>query len=263
MKKLTIVTVCYNSEKTIQRCIDSIEPQLTSDIEYLIIDGASKDNTLNIIKKYNKIRYVSEKDSGIYNAMNKALSLAIGEWILYINSDDCLMPNVLKKILPYLNENVDCVYGDVKDVIYTENGIYYRDSKAQNIEILNSHMITSHQSIFMRKDMMVRLGGFNEKYKIAADWDLFIKVKQNGYRIQYIPEIISKFAIGGVCTSNTYVWQMHKIRKENKLYFIFDKYLLRGFAEIIKKYRNKIAFFILREKFEEMKRKHNGFVKMK
>lgn len=263
MKKLTIITVCYNSEKIIQRCIDSIVPQLTPEIEYLIIDGASKDHTVDIIKKYKEIRYISEKDSGIYNAMNKGISLAKGEWIIFINSDDCLMPNILNQVLPYLNHEVDCVYGDNQQVIYDCDDIYYKNVKAQELSKLNHHMIACHQSIFMRKDMMIKLGGFQEKYKIAADWDLFIKVKESGYRISYIPMVISKFALGGLCTTNTYIWECHKIRKSNHLYSIIDGYFIKDFSNIIHKYRNKIAYFLLGEKFEKMKIKHNRFEKWK
>lgn len=262
-KILSIITVCYNSEQTIQRCVDSIVEQLNDKIEYLIIDGASTDNTIARIKKYKEIRYISEKDSGIYNAMNKGILKAEGDWILFINSDDSLMPNVLKEILPYLNEKIDCLYGDVRGVIYDGEDKYYKDIKAREIDALFEHMIACHQSIFMRKSMMKKLGGFNEKYKIAADWDLFIKVRKNNYMIKYIPQIISEFDMGGVSNTKTYILELHRIRKENRLYTFFDKCFLKDFKAVIGKYRNRFLKIVLRDKFEEIKRKHNKYIKVK
>lgn len=262
MKKLSIITVCYNSEDTIERCIQSIVPQLNEQIEYLIIDGASTDKTMDIVKQYKEIVSVSEKDNGIYNAMNKGIKKAQGEWIIFINSDDALMPNIIEQVLPYLTDDVDCLYGDVRNVIYEGTNKYYKDIKASSIDKLSEHMIACHQSIFMRKSMMQTLGGFNEKYKIAADWDMFIKVKKNNYKIEYIPKIVSEFDISGVSNQKTYTSELHKIRKENNLYVLYDKYRMRDLKFVLKKYRNQLLQILFKDKFEEMKRNHNNYIKV-
>ena len=234
MRKLTIVTVCYNSIKCIEKCINSIIPQINEEVEYLIIDGKSSDGTVDIIKKYaekNKnIRYISEKDNGIYNAMNKGLKLADGQWILYINSDDFLMPNVIQEVLPSLSDNFDCIYGDNYNVLTYEGEAYLKKVLAsQDLSQLNKCMIACHQSIFLKKEIMEQLGGFNENYKIAADWDLLLRVRNNNFKFKYIPIIISKFSVGGISSNSNYIYETHKIRKQNNCYKILDTCFITEF----------------------------------
>lgn len=234
MKRLTIITVCYNSINCIEKCIKSILPQLNESIEYLIIDGKSNDGTLDIIEKYSKqnknIIYISEKDSGIYNAMNKGLNMANGEWIIYINSDDCLVPNVVERVLPYLVDDYDCIYGDTYNVLSYEENKYLKKVEAyQDLKKLDRQMIACHQSIFIKKSVMQQVGGFNEKYKIAADWDLLLKIRNNNFKFKYVPIVISEFSMGGISSNTNYIHETHSIRKSNKCYKLLDIYSVLEF----------------------------------
>ena len=238
MKKiLTIVTVCYNSEKTIEKCIDSILSQLNEKVEYLIIDGKSKDSTVSIIKRKLKgnrySKYISEEDSGIYNAMNKALNLALGEYILYINSDDELYPESLQKIIPLLEEKkYDVIYGDALATVYYKEREYIKPLEYNKpLSDINKSSILCHQATFTSKKVMEKLGGFDEKFQICADWELFLRIYHSGYKFKHINELVCFFSIDGISSTHPRIIERIQIRKKNKM-MVF-KYLIGDIKRII------------------------------
>lgn len=197
MPKLSIITVNLNNAEGLKKTIESVINQTFTDYEYIIIDGGSSDGSVDIIKQYaDKITFwVSEPDKGIYNAMNKGAKLATGEWLYFINSDDILMPNVLNKIFSE-KLNFDFIYGNVKKV---PSSIIY--AGFFDIEKLLYQNIC-HQSIFIKKRTLEKLGFYNEKYKIGADYAINIKIFNGNYKIKYIPLIIAEYNEKGISSSH-------------------------------------------------------------
>lgn len=252
---LTIVTVCYNSEQTIRRCIDSVVKELNKNIEYLIIDGKSKDKTLDIVQEYNsnKIRYISEKDNGIYDAMNKGVKMANGKWIYFLNSDDSLKENVLEKVLKILRDSkYDCVYGDFEEILEYNGQLYSREVRAnKKIDEIKRGMIFSHQSFFAKKELILECGLFDISFRIAGDWDLISKLYKKGYKFYHINEMIVNFYLGGASGKNHNL-ERHRVRKKNKLYKYIDVYFIR---DMFYSCRSKVYKSIVRNDYNSRRLK--------
>lgn len=224
---ITVITVCRNSEKTIAGCVKSILPILGEDVEYLIKDGASTDKTQDIIHSLcdgnPSIHVFSGKDSGIYDAMNQALNQANGEYLWFINSDDAIIPEHFPKILNALKSNptIDCLYSDCEVLQRDANGIeslikiWYGDS---DISALKRGMICSHQAILCRRSLVLGNGGFNTRLKIAADWDLLLRLYNNHACFQYLPCAMAKFSRGGLSCTKRHIYERHLVRKWNHCY---------------------------------------------
>jgi glycosyltransferase involved in cell wall biosynthesis len=194
--KLSIITIVLNDKQHIEKTIQSVLSQ-NVEIEYITLDGGSTDGTLDIIEKHkDKIDIlISEKDSGIYNAMNKAIDMASGEWICFMNSGDMFYDsNILKNVLPKLDDSVDIVYGD-QEVRYTsKTKIVKADMSIQDIW---KGMIFSHQSCFVKKDILKKYR-FNEYNRITADYELFYTLYKSNKKFSYIPMIVASVSAGGV-----------------------------------------------------------------
>lgn len=223
-KILTIVTVCYNSEKTIRKTIESILNQTFNEYEYIFIDGLSKDKTNDIIRSYKKsfelkgipIIHISEKDNGIYDAMNKGANLANGEWIIYMNSDDYFFEdNTLSKVFENRNySNVDVIFGDT--CFWKEDNNYIE--KAKEINTIKKHAPFCSQSVFVRTNLQKEYK-FNCKYKISADYDFFVRLYLDKKIFLKIDQVISNFSLEGISNSNlieTYKEDV-EVKENNKL----------------------------------------------
>lgn len=201
--KVSIVTVSYNSAATIEDTIKSVLGQTHQDIEYIIVDGVSKDNTLGIVKKYEgKIaRLVSEPDKGIYDAMNKGVALATGDIIGIINSDDLYAsPEVIKKVVgAFAQKEVDAVYGDLIYVDRNNTAKVVRRWPAGEFKHakLQSGWIPPHPSVFVKRAVYERCGSFNIKFKIAADYEFMLRCIKNGIEFSYLPKVLVKMREGG------------------------------------------------------------------
>jgi len=193
---ISVITVVFNGEKYLEKTIQSVLGQTHGNIEYIIIDGGSADKTLDIIKKYEyAIDYwVSEPDKGIYDAMNKGVLLAGGEWINFMNSGDVFYESgSIKALSGYFREKESLIYGDVL-ISYVN---FVKKIYAKSVSSLWKGMICCHQSIFARKQILFKLG-FNEEYKMAADYDFLCRVYLGGYLIRRVDFVISKVIAGGV-----------------------------------------------------------------
>lgn len=194
---LSIIIPTYNSSGTLGRTLDSILSQTWQDYDILIIDNKSTDNTIGIIKAYqektSKICVISEPDKGIYDAMNKAIKLAKGEWLYFIGSDDRLLDvNVLKNIFNSDLGKTDVVYGNVISDRF--DGRY--DGEFSLEKLLTKNIC--HQSIFLNKRVFKKIGNFNIKYKTQADWDHNLRWFINPHiRKQYINIDVADYANGG------------------------------------------------------------------
>ncbi len=176
---LSLITVCYNAAEVLENTLLSAMNQTFQDFELVIIDGGSKDNTLEIAKKFSpKIGYiVSEKDSGIYDAMNKGIKAAKGKWVYFLNAGDAFYsPNVLSNIFDkQLPANIELLYGQIE----TKNeptGINYIAGKRVAIKDFYHSYPICHQATFSQKKLFNEIGYFNTKYKLAADTEWFYRV---------------------------------------------------------------------------------------
>ncbi|MFN4234184.1 MAG: glycosyltransferase family 2 protein [Bacteroidia bacterium] len=204
MLKISIITVSFNSANTIEYTIQSVLQQQYSNIEYIIIDGASTDNTLNIINKYrDKISViVSEKDNGIYHAMNKGLKLATGDIIGILNSDDFYADEfVLSDVVKLFEKtHADAIYADLQyvDAIDTRKvKRHWKSGKYKPGDFLFGWM-PPHPTFFVRKEVYEKYGMFNESLRSAADYELMLRfIHKHQISIDYLPRVIVKMRSGG------------------------------------------------------------------
>ncbi len=233
--KVSIITVSYNAEQTIEQTIKSVLNQTYEDVEYIIIDGASTDLTCQIIDKYQPYisTIISEKDEGLYYAMNKGISCAKGELIGILNSDDIYAENAVSKVVEYYQKTgADVVYGNAMWFEQDrEAGIY----RCDDIEELWYRMAIPHPAVFVKAEVYKKYGGFHTKYPIAADYELMLRLYSNHLKFGHLEEVITYFRIGGKSYQNkklciedskeialTYINQCnHKEYYRKKIY---DKY---------------------------------------
>ena len=160
--KISIITVCYNSAKTIEKTFDSVASQTYKDIEYIVVDGGSKDETLNIIERYQSTitKYISEKDNGLYDAMNKGIKMATGDYIGIINSDDTLYSSdVIERVVDFLKQNpVDASIGNI--IQHNEEGEIKRTYSSENWlpKKLKIGFMPPHPSIFFKRTFSYAVG---------------------------------------------------------------------------------------------------------
>lgn len=214
--KVSIITVCLNSENLIEKTIKSVISQTYPNIEYILIDGKSTDNTMNIIKKYESSIniIVSEKDNGIYDAMNKGAQLANGDIIYFLNSGDYLYDDsTLEKVIKPAKKipDWDILYGDI--LYYYENGSkYYMGPKNNIVEIMSRGI--NHQSILTRKSVFERCGYFDTKFKIFSDFDWLIRcLIKHEVKINKIELPITYYLRGGISDNycNEYMYEKYEI----------------------------------------------------
>lgn len=194
---ISVVTVVYNGAEFLEETIKSVINQTYDNVEYIVVDGGSTDDTLDIIAKYNdKIDYwVSEKDNGIYNAMNKSLSLVSGKWLSFQNADDFLYENsTIEEINNLVIDDIDFVYGNYS-FLYKDKSVLM--GGRQDFNSLSVGTIC-HQAVLCKTNILKDNGGFNEKYKIAADYEFFVKVFKSGIATRYINITVSAVRYGGV-----------------------------------------------------------------
>ena len=216
--KISIITICFNSETTITSTIESVLCQTYKNIEYIIIDGGSQDKTLNIINHYkskiNKI--VSEPDNGIYDAINKGILLSSGEVVGILNSDDVFSNNdIITKIVDTFEKSkeLDSVIGDI--VFIKNNGKIHRKYTAKNWAPLKFAwgMMPPHPTFYCKRKYFEKFGLYRNDFKIAADYELmmrFLLVNKISYK--YIPKVFVNMKLGGTSTKN--IFSKIKINKE-------------------------------------------------
>lgn len=222
--KVSIITSVYNNYKFIEDCILSITNQTYKNIEYIIIDGKSTDGTLNIIDKYkHKIsRLISEKDEGIYDAMNKGLKMATGDIIGFLHSDDFYAhPRVIEKIVAvFEKKSVDSVYGDIIYIDRKDKNKILRYWKAGQVnrKLLKFGWAPPHPSLFIKKQVYEKYGLFkvDRSLNISADYEIILRFFYK-YKVSlsYIPEVFVKMRSGGK-SKNTFKNLSIKISQDYK-----------------------------------------------
>jgi len=203
--KFSIITVVFNSKSALEKTIKSIKEQEYKDIEYIIVDGGSTNGTVDIIKKYEKFisAWVSEPDKGIYDAMNKGLKKATGDYVWFLNAgDEIYSPDTLN----YINSikgNADAYYGEVEYIDEEGKNMGTRTLKKPPDSLIwedmDKGMVVSHQSIIVKRDKAVY---YNLDYKYCSDIDWMIRTLKNCWTIKNLNRILSKFLIGGYSKKN-------------------------------------------------------------
>lgn len=200
-KKVTIITVCYNSENVIRETINSVIRQNYNNIEYILVDGKSDDSTVDIIKeassKIDYIKYISEKDDGIYDAMNKGLKLAEGDYIIFLNAGDKFCNNdVIKNISENFNENIDIVYGNI---IKEKEGKYekIKYSSKYHYKFIIGRTVC-HQAMFINKNAIERYGNYDLNFKLASDYDFILRVLVQKGSFKYIDLDVVIYDLNGI-----------------------------------------------------------------
>jgi len=209
---ISIITVVYNAVNSLECTIQSVLGQSYPNIEYLIIDGGSTDGSVEIIKKYsNKLTYwVSEKDHGIYDAMNKGLKLAKGELIGIINSDDWYELDAVEQIVKSYKKNCDTevFHGLLRFVDHNGN---FKSIAGHDISFINTGMI-EHPTCFVKSALYQKLGYFDNRYRAAADYDFMNRAVSNKVKFSFINHIIANFSEGGITSSETSAQEELKIK---------------------------------------------------
>lgn len=205
--KISIITVCFNSAKTIEGTIKTVAGQTYPDIEYIIIDGGSTDDTLSILNNYNEIIniLVSEPDDGLYDAMNKGINISSGEFIMFLNSDDLLNNNnTIQNIMDEIDRySLNVVYGNISFFKNDINKVVrlWKSSNFKNENIFKGWH-PPHPGLTVSKEIFNKVGVFNNKLKIVADYDFMLRCfNYRPLKIKYINEVIVRMRIGGASTT--------------------------------------------------------------
>ncbi|MBU1033819.1 glycosyltransferase [Patescibacteria group bacterium] len=220
----SIIVITFNSEKTLEKSLNSLFIQTFTNWELIAIDGSSSDSTLKILNKYrNRINYfVSEKDSGIYDAMNKGAAASTGQFLFFLNSDDEFFDNkVLEDVFKQINDDVDLLSAIVTKV-YKKHQIIKKNRLTK--ENLKKGLMPPHQSMFIKKTLFGEVGGYNENYKSSGDFELCCKLFEHSPKYKYIDRQIAFFNHGGMSSDKRIAYF--------ETFWIINNYFGRYFATI-------------------------------
>lgn len=243
---ISIITITYNSAKSLQRALDSVQSQHYKDIEHIIVDGASTDGTKDLIAAYAKqhpnVRWVSEKDDGIYNALNKGIRMATGDVIGFLHSDDVLYSSdsIGHIAAAFGDETVDVVYGDLQ---YCNGGKVVRRWKSNefNPSALKYGWMPPHPTVYVRRKVYEQVGEYDEWFRISADFDMMIRIFKAGYRSKYIPEVLVSMETGGASNKNTKA----RLSKTQEDYIVLKKNNVgAGYLTVACKQLRKVRQFL-------------------
>lgn len=233
---ISIITVVFNGEKYLEETIQSVINQTYENVEYIIIDGDSNDGTVEIIKKYEYMidYWISEKDNGIYDAMNKGIALCSGELLGIINADDFYYnENIFKEIIDLYNDNFDIYYGNMK--IIDQSTKQAMEERFTNINKLYYGMYLNHPATFIKLKTYKAFGYFDSiNFRMAADYDIMLRNRINNSKFKYINSFIAYMRDGGESLKNIQLTkkETEEVRKKNLPFLIyhftkFVKYIRR------------------------------------
>jgi glycosyltransferase involved in cell wall biosynthesis len=190
--KFSVVTATFNAERTLARCLESVKAQDGVQLEHIVIDGASKDGTLEILKA-SGVKFVSEPDRGVYDAFDKGLALADGQIVSFLGADDEYLPGALKAVEAEFERNpsLQCLHGNI---LVGAGEI----RPAQGWDSIHGCRLL-HPATFMRRGLLLELGGFDVEFKIAADLDLFLRASKS-CELVHLDKALTRFSLGGLST---------------------------------------------------------------
>lgn len=244
LKKVSIITVCFNSEKYINDSILSVLSQTYKNIEYIVIDGGSNDSTIDIVNSYGFqiSKFISEPDKGIYDAMNKGIKFATGEIVGILNSDDVFFNNdVIEKVVEsFSTHSIDCLFGDI---VYVNRNDIFKIVRYWKSSIMPKHGFyrawhPAHPSFYVRREIYDKYGNFKDYYQFSADFELMLRFLQR-YHLKsfYISRPLVRMRLGGKTSknfNNIFLGNMEcrNAFKENNLKFSFFYFIFRVLMKV-------------------------------
>jgi glycosyltransferase involved in cell wall biosynthesis len=242
--KISIITVAFNAARTIADTLESVAAQVHPEIEHIVVEGASTDGTLEIIKRHGKrvTRIISESDHGIYDAMNKGMHAATGDVIGFLNADDIYAhQNVLTTVVDLMeHEYLDALYGDVE---FFRTGYHactlrrYSSSRFRPDRIAWGWM-PAHPALFVRREVFQRVGGFRTDYRIAGDYEFVARAfGKNSLRYLHLPEVLVRMRTGGISTSG---WRNTLLLNQEVLRACRENGIKTNMMKILSKYPAKL-----------------------
>ena len=251
--KISIITITYNSAKTLPRALESVRSQTYGDIEHIIVDGASTDGTVEIIKNYSKgpsdkvpstkeVRWVSEPDGGIYDALNKGIRMATGDVIGFLHSDDVLYsPDSIGQIAAaFESTKADVVYGDLQYCNGDKVTRRWR-SNAFKPSSLKFGWMPPHPTLYVRREVYEQVGEYDSWFRISADYDMILRIFTAGYKTHYIPQVLVSMETGGASNRDAKA----RLSKTQEDYFVLKKnHVGAGLLTVACKQLRKIRQFL-------------------
>lgn len=207
--KISLITVTYNSAGSLRDTIESILRQTYKDVEYIIVDGLSQDGTVDIVREYEQVfggrmRWISEKDKGLYDAMNKGINMATGDIIGILNSDDFFTSDtVLQSVVEGFSDDIDAVYGDIHFVRPSDlsKSVRYYSSRNFRPWALRFGYMPAHPSFYARRELFEKYGVYSLNYRLAADYEMMVRLfRKAKIRYKYLPVDMVTMRTGGMST---------------------------------------------------------------
>jgi len=201
---LSVVTVSFNSAKTIDQTLDSLQKQTSKDFESIVIDGDSNDGTQEIVKSYGDLvtSFISEKDDGIYDAMNKGIEKARGLYLAFLNSDDAYFPETIEWVKAFAKSTEACIiYGNLQKERKLDGEILTRIEKP-DLQLMPKTMGVFHPATFVRTELFEKFGTYDLRFNQAADYHWLLRAYLNKTDFQYLDQALAKFSTDGVSNSS-------------------------------------------------------------
>lgn len=242
---MSIITVCYDSVRTIGASLESVATQHYPHLEHVIVDGGSTDGTLELIKSWrqHQIRLVSEPDKGIYDAMNKGLALATGDYVGFLNADDMLAtPRAIERFATVAAGSPDALFADLDYVQADRVDLIVRHwrSGAFRPERLRFGWMPPHPTFYLRRALVREVGGFDTSLRIAADYDFMMRcLTRPNFDARYVPEVLVKMRLGGVSNSSI----RGVVRKSMEDLSVMRRHRIGGWTTLaLKNFRKLVQF---------------------
>jgi glycosyltransferase involved in cell wall biosynthesis len=243
--KVSIITISFNSEKTIEQTLKAVKNQTYPHIEHIIIDGNSTDQTLKTCNKYTHIsKILSEPDKGVYDAFNKGIKLATGDLIGFLNSDDVFADNTaIETIVRAFDADLDCVYGNLNYINSKGNIIRKWRSKTFTNGAFKKAWMPAHPTFYCKRDVYNRVGSYDESFRIAGDFELMLRFfEKEKIRSQFINKVLVNMLEGGI--SNQGLKSKMEILKEEFRAFKKNKILINKLSYVLFKTAKIKEFFL-------------------
>ena len=248
--KISLITACFKSAGTLRTALDSVLEQKGVDLDYIVVDGGSDDGTVELLKEYEakfagRMRWISEKDQGMYDAINKGIKMATGDVVGILNADDMLeSPETLAKIADAFADGVDAVYADIRFVKEDlQTTVRYYGAKHWRPWMFQWGKMPPHPSVYIRRELFGKLGFYKLGYDIAADYELLVRyLRKAGVRARYLDSSLVRMRMGGKSTrgwrSNLKLNQeIVRANRENGYFcclpMLLPKYLFKIFEFIL------------------------------
>ena len=243
--KISVITVCYNAKSTIGDTIASVLAQKGVEVEYIVVDGGSTDGTREIVAA-SGVRYVSERDRGMYDALNKGIAMATGDVVGILNSDDVFEDaQTLARIADAFSDEVDAVYADI---LFERAGKVVRYYSARHWKpwMHNYGYMPPHPSVYIRRELFQKFGPYKLGYRISADFELMVRYFcRNRIRTRYLPQCVVRMRLGGMSTAG---WRANVLLNRENVRANRENGYFCCFPMMLPKYAYKILGYMFKKK---------------